>query len=279
MRRVARGPVDVPSPTIEQRRPRRGCARRCGRRSAASSTRPASSSTPISDARRSPTAAIERVARGRRAATRNSSTTSTRAPAAGATSTPKRCSARLTGAEAAVVVNNNAAATLLRAGGARAGREVIVSRGELVEIGGGFRVPDVMAQSGAIAARGRDDEQDAGRRLRGRDQRTDRADPARPPVQFLASKGSPNGPRSRSSSRSAEEFNIPVAEDLGSGWLGVARARSARWRRCATSRSSPTASPRAWTSCCFSGDKLLGGPQAGIIVGRAALVDASAGIR
>ncbi len=57
---------------------------------------------------------------------------------------------RLTGAEAAVVVNNNAAATMLILAALAAGREVIVSRGELVEIGGGFRVPDVMAQSGAI---------------------------------------------------------------------------------------------------------------------------------
>src|SRR5439155_10249888 len=56
---------------------------------------------------------------------------------------------RATGAEAAVVVNNNAAATLLILAALAAGREVIVSRGELVEIGGGFRVPDVMAQSGA----------------------------------------------------------------------------------------------------------------------------------
>src|SRR5262249_40762245 len=56
----------------------------------------------------------------------------------------------LTGAEAAVVVNNNAAATLLVLAALARGREVIVSRGELVEIGGGFRVPDVMAQSGAI---------------------------------------------------------------------------------------------------------------------------------
>src|SRR5262249_2971342 len=56
---------------------------------------------------------------------------------------------RLTGAEAAVVVNNNAAATMIVLAALAAGREVIVSRGELVEIGGGFRIPDVMAQSGA----------------------------------------------------------------------------------------------------------------------------------
>jgi len=57
---------------------------------------------------------------------------------------------RLTGAEAAVVVNNNAAATLILLAALASGREAIVSRGELVEIGGGFRVPDIMAQSGAI---------------------------------------------------------------------------------------------------------------------------------
>src|SRR5204862_4627083 len=57
---------------------------------------------------------------------------------------------RLTGAEAAVVVNNNAAATMIVLAALASGREVVVSRGELVEIGGGFRVPDVMAQSGAI---------------------------------------------------------------------------------------------------------------------------------
>ena len=57
---------------------------------------------------------------------------------------------RLTGAESAVVVNNNAAATMIVLAALAAGREVVVSRGELVEIGGGFRVPDVMAQSGAL---------------------------------------------------------------------------------------------------------------------------------
>ena len=62
----------------------------------------------------------------------------------------ERLIASLTGAEAAVVVNNNAAAALVMLAALAAGREVIISRGELVEIGGGFRVPDVMAQSGAM---------------------------------------------------------------------------------------------------------------------------------
>ena len=77
---------------------------------------------------------------------------------------------RLTGAEAAVVVNNNAAATMIVLAALAAGREVIVSRGELVEIGGGFRVPDVMAQSGATLREVGTTNKTRGRRLRGRDQ-------------------------------------------------------------------------------------------------------------
>ena len=167
---------------IEQRRA--GAARRGAPlpRFSRSSTPPASSSTPISAARRSrapPSTASRRCsgytnleydldngARGRRDVH------------------AEQLLCRLTGAEAAVVVNNNAAATLLTLAALAAGREVIVSRGELVEIGGGFRVPDVMRAVGRDAARGRHDQPHPCRRLRGGDLRSHRGAPARAPVEL-----------------------------------------------------------------------------------------------
>jgi L-seryl-tRNA(Ser) seleniumtransferase len=170
----------------------------------------------------------------------------------------------IAGAEAAVVVNNCAAATLLVLAALARGREVLVSRAELVEIGGGFRVPDVMAQSGA--------------RLRevGTTNRTRAADYAlaigeatgailrvhpsnfriegfveRAPLAALVELG--------------RRFEVPVIEDLGSGLLDEDTAGTAL-------AGEPTvqSSIRAGVDLvCFSGDKLLGGPQAGIIVGRA----------
>ena len=186
---------------------------------------------------------------------------------------------RLTGAEAAVVVNNNAAATLLVLAALAAGREVIVSRGELVEIGGGFRIPDVMAQSGAILR-----EVGTTNKTRGTDvaaaisEKTAlifRVHPSnfrivgfteRPSLTDLVALG--------------RKFNIPVAEDLGSGHLGgnLGSDQGQTWVRPGSDLLGEEPAVRETVAagvdiCCFSGDKLLGGPQAGIIAGRAALVD------
>ena len=171
---------------------------------------------------------------------------------------------RLTGAEAAVVVNNNAAATLLVLAALAAGREVIVSRGELVEIGGGFRVPDVMAQSGAtlreVGTTNKTRASDYAAAIGGRTALILRVHPSnfriegfteRPALAELVAIGRKSG--------------VPVAEDLGSGLLTADAALD-------EPAVSTTVAAGA-DVCCFSGDKLLGGPQAGIIVGRAPFVD------
>jgi len=179
--------------------------------------------------------------------------------------------ARLTGAEAAVVVNNNAAATLLLLAALAAGREVIISRGELVEIGGGFRVPDVMAQSGAIlrevGTTNRTRAADYAAAISDRTALILRVHPSnfkvvgftqRPSLDELAALGA--------------RFEIPVAEDLGSGWLGW----PTREELPAALRDEPIVSDSIGAGVdvvCFSGDKLLGGPQAGILAGRRAAID------
>ena len=190
----------------------------------------------------------------------------------------ERLLCRVSGAEAAVVVNNNAAATLIVLAALAAGREVIVSRGELVEIGGGFRVPDVMAQSGAVL------------REVGTTNKTRAADYAAAisertalilrvhPSNFRI-EGFTERPRLTDLVSLGRKFTIPVAEDLGSGHLGG--QGSDRGQTGVRPRSDPIGTEPAVGEtiaagadlCCFSGDKLLGGPQAGIIVGRAALVD------
>ena len=175
---------------------------------------------------------------------------------------------RLTGAEAAVVVNNTAAATLVALAAIAAGREVIISRGELVEIGGGFRVPEVMAQSGAVL------------REVGTTNRTRTADYAAAisdrtaailrvhPSNFRI-EGFTERPRLDDLTALASRFGVPVIEDIGSGLLADRRTPAL------AGEPTPSASIAAGVDLVlFSGDKLMGGPQAGILVGRTPQVDA-----
>ena len=209
-------------------------------------------------------AALERVRRGRRAATRTSSTTSRPAARGSRQDHVAGLLRRLTGAEAALVVNNNAAAVLLALAALAEGREVLVSRGELIEIGDGFRIPDVLARSGARLRRGRHDEPHARRRLRARDRPRDGGAAARAPVELPRRRlhraavggGARRGRRARTGCRSSTT-SAP----------GVLVARS-------SGEPSARESLAAGADLvCFSGDKLLGGPQAGIVVGRAELVE------
>jgi L-seryl-tRNA(Ser) seleniumtransferase len=187
--------------------------------------------------------------------------------------------ARLTGAEAAVVVNNNAAATMLLLAALAGGREVIISRGELVEIGGGFRVPDVMAQSGAILR-----EVGTTNRTRANDYAAAIGDRTALILRVHPSNfkviGFTERPALGELVALGRRFNIPVAEDLGSGWLGwpldAARGRPERDELPAALRDEPIVSESVAAGAdvvCFSGDKLLGGPQAGIIAGRREALD------
>ena len=176
----------------------------------------------------------------------------------------ERLLCRLTGAEAAVVVNNNAAATLLVLAAIASGREVIISRGELVEIGGGFRVPDVLAQSGAVLR-----EVGTTNRTRAADYAAAIGDRTALILRVHPSNFRVEGFTTRPSVAElvdlGRRFNIPVAEDLGSGYLGVEGATPpSLGDEPIVSRSVAAGAEIVM----FSGDKLLGGPQAGIIAGR-----------
>jgi L-seryl-tRNA(Ser) seleniumtransferase len=169
----------------------------------------------------------------------------------------------LTGAEAALAVNNNAAAVLLAAAALAAGRQVVVSRGQLIEIGGSFRLPDVVAQSGAelveVGTTNRTRLADYERALGPDTAAILRAHPSNfrvvgftedVPVEDLCRLG------------------VPVIDDLGSGAVAEGLPELA---------DEPVVPRSVRAGCavvCVSGDKLLGGPQAGIMVGRAEVVDA-----
>ena len=172
---------------------------------------------------------------------------------------------RLTGAEAAVVVNNNAAAVLLTLAALAAGREVIISRGELVEIGGGFRVPDVLRQSGAILR-----EVGTTNRTRADDYAAAVGERTALLLRVHPSNFRIEGFTERPSLAEVvglgERFGVPVVEDLGSGCLSAIAGIDLE----PTVRESIAAGVAV---CTFSGDKLLGGPQAGVVAGRRTELD------
>ena len=173
--------------------------------------------------------------------------------------------AELTGAEAAMAVNNCAAAVLLAAAAlAGPGRDIVVSRGQLVEIGGGFRIPEVVAQAGARLVEV------------GTTNRTRRADYERAIGSATGAilRAHPSNFRQVGFVQEVEieelcELGVPVIDDVGSGNLAEhlpALADEPPVRRSVAAGAALV---------CFSGDKLLGGPQAGLLVGRADAIAAA----
>jgi len=173
----------------------------------------------------------------------------------------------LTGAEAALVTNNNAAAVLLALSALAAGREVIISRGQLVEIGGGFRVPDVMRQSGCQLV-----EVGTTNRTRLSDYQVAISERTSllltvHPSNFQMTGFTESTPLS-ALAELARQYRLLVMDDLGSGCL-LASERYGLGHE-----PMPQESIAAGADVvCFSGDKLLGGPQAGILAGKAGVLD------
>jgi L-seryl-tRNA(Ser) seleniumtransferase len=177
-----------------------------------------------------------------------------------------RMLARLASAEAAIVVNNNAAAVFLVLNTLSKGADTIVSRGELIEIGDGFRIPDIMAESGAIVR-----EVGTTNRTRIRDYERAITKGTRLLLRVHPSNFKMTGFTARPSLEElialGRRSKIPVFEDLGSGCLADLAASG-------VSEPVVAASCAAGVSVVsFSGDKLLGGPQAGIIAGKKEIIE------
>ena len=181
----------------------------------------------------------------------------------------ERLLCELTGAEAALVVNNNAGAVLLALTGLARGRGVVISRGQLVEIGGGFRIPDVMAQSGArlieVGTTNRTHLRDYAAALGTHD---DVALILRAHHSNFRIVGFTTEPGLADLVALGAEHGLPVVDDLGSGAL-LDTAQFGLMHEPMVQESVAAGA----AVVCFSGDKLLGGPQAGIIVGRAEYVE------
>ena len=180
--------------------------------------------------------------------------------------------ARACGAEAALVVNNGAGAVLLVLAALAAGKGVAVSRGELVEIGGGFRVPDVLTQSGALLV-----EVGTTNRTRAADYAAVTNDVALV-LKVHQSNYRITGFTEHATVAEVAALGRPVVVDLGSGLLDAACAwlpdGPPQWLRDEPAARQTLEAGASLVT--FSGDKLLGGPQAGVIAGRADLVDACA---
>jgi L-seryl-tRNA(Ser) seleniumtransferase len=169
---------------------------------------------------------------------------------------------RLTGAEAAVMVNNNAAAVLLTLSALCFGKEVIVSRGQLIEIGGSFRLPDVMSKSGAIM-------REVGTTNKTRLRDYEMAITADTAALFVAHTsnyrvlGFTEEAELADLAILAHEHQLPLIHDLGGGVLMDLRAFDLPYEPLVQDSVQAGADVIS-----FSGDKILGGPQAGIIVGK-----------